>query len=170
MWIAELDGRRRVEEVHAAAVPGLAPFPVPAAGERRVLVERMGVLGRQQVPDPFRRRALDRRLGHALGRAGRVADVGEYGGDADVPAEVRGDDALARLGERVEQAGEDLPELGSQLVREVRVGHVEPGAGDVVEGHGAAPVRVAGGLEVAAGGVLDLLPGRGVGHEHAHHR
>ncbi len=102
-------GRRRVEEVHAAAVPGLAPFPVPAVGQRRVLVERMRLLGRQQVPDPLRRRALDRRLGHALGRAGRVADVGEDGGDADVPAEVRGDDALARLGERVEQAGEDRP-------------------------------------------------------------
>ncbi len=66
--------------------------------------------------------------------------------------------------------GKIVPELGSQVVREVRVGHVEPGAGDVVERHRAAPVRVAGGLEVAAGGVLDLLPGRGVGHAHAHHR
>ena len=53
---------------------------------------------------------------------------------------------------RVEQAGEEDLELRPQLVRQVGVGHVEPGGGDVVEGHGAAPVRVAERLEVALGG------------------
>jgi murein DD-endopeptidase MepM/ murein hydrolase activator NlpD len=76
--------------------------------------------------DDARRRSLELGLGHALGSAGRVADVGQRGGDA-VAAEVGGDDALAGLAEGVEQAREQQLELGPQIVGQVRLG----GGGDL---------------------------------------
>ena len=141
--------------------------PAMALGARVGVAVALGldVALLEQRDDAGGRRALELRPRGRPPARRRRGRCRQRGGDADVAAEVGGDDALARLGEGVEQAGEELLELRPQRVRQVGVGHVEPRGGDVVERDRAAPVGVAERLEVALGGHRHAAARLGVGDQ-----